>query len=188
MHCLVNADIFLLISGQRGYFFEQRLYFQNEINRLQELYQKYAFKKKKWKDEYTMLRHNSDRTINRLELEINKQLKLLTKDKKTILTQTEVDCYEYNKMQRDYDNVNKYKNLVQNKLQSYIQLVEYKITKEKPINLKDLLSLIPDMYNEKIEHDNLLHQKGKSIPGFDYFFYDYMKNKYQLDEVINTNV
>jgi hypothetical protein len=38
---LVNADKFLLVSGQRNYFFDQKAYYQSEIDRLTKMYQKH---------------------------------------------------------------------------------------------------------------------------------------------------
>ena len=65
--------------------------------------------------------------------------------------------------------------------------MEYNITKNQPISLQSLLSLIPDMFNEKIELNNKFSKKGGGSAKFDEFFYDYMKDKYKLYEVIDNN-
>jgi hypothetical protein len=44
---LINADRFLLLSGQRTYFYEQKIYYMKEIERLSEIYQKAYHKKTK---------------------------------------------------------------------------------------------------------------------------------------------
>jgi hypothetical protein len=50
---LINSDRFLLLSGQRSYFYEQKEFYTAEIERLNNLYQKAYFKKtgykKKWR-------------------------------------------------------------------------------------------------------------------------------------------
>jgi hypothetical protein len=46
---LVNADRFLLASGQRNYFYEQKQFYLTEIDRLQHIYQKAYFKKREYK-------------------------------------------------------------------------------------------------------------------------------------------
>ena len=112
MNCLVNADVFLMISGQRSYFFEQRLHFQREIDRLYALYQKFRHKKYNMKYKYDQLQIETGATINRLELELKRQIEKNNYDRKHILVQTDIDCYQFNKMQRDFDNVTLYKNLV----------------------------------------------------------------------------
>jgi len=112
MNCLVNADVFLMISGQRSYFFEQRLHFQHEIDRLYALYQKFRIKKYNWKTKYDQLHQDNEMTINRLELELKRQIEKNNYNRRNFMTQTDIDCYHFAKMQRDYDNVSIYKNLV----------------------------------------------------------------------------
>ncbi len=46
---LINADKFLILSGMRTYFFQQKDFYQDEINRLTNLYQKAYYKKKNYK-------------------------------------------------------------------------------------------------------------------------------------------
>jgi len=44
------------------------------------------------------------------------------------------------------------------------------------------------MYNEKLELDNKFSKKGNLQSfKFDEFFYEYMKDKFKIDEVINNN-
>ncbi len=43
------------------------------------------------------------------------------------------------------------------------------------------------MLNAKIENDNINTQRGLKIHNFDEFFYEYMKERYKLEKVINNN-
>ena len=49
---LINADRFIMISGQRGYFYEQKEFLSLEIERLNNLYKKNYYKKREWKKKY----------------------------------------------------------------------------------------------------------------------------------------
>ena len=46
---MVNADVYLLASGQSTYFFEIKTKLEIEIKRLNSLYEKSYYKKKEWK-------------------------------------------------------------------------------------------------------------------------------------------
>lgn len=46
---MVNADRYLIISGQRTYFYDQKQYYLNEIDRLTKIFEKAYFKKRKYK-------------------------------------------------------------------------------------------------------------------------------------------
>ena len=67
---LINADRFLLVSGQRFYFYEQKKHYQSEIERLNELYKKYYYKKKKQKVELLEIKEKMTKTVNKYENEI----------------------------------------------------------------------------------------------------------------------
>jgi len=69
--CLVNADSFLLISGQRSYFFEQKIYYLREIARLEKLYTKFRIKKhdykRQWLDKCLEFDHMVNKMKNKIE-------------------------------------------------------------------------------------------------------------------------
>lgn len=67
---LINADRFLLVSGQRFYFYEQKKNLQSEIERLNELYKKYYYKKKKQKVDVAEMKEKLAKSISRYESEI----------------------------------------------------------------------------------------------------------------------
>lgn len=68
---LINADRFLLLSGQRFYFYEQKKYLQAEIDRLNELYKKYYYKKKNQKEQILKLKEEITKSIGKYEMELN---------------------------------------------------------------------------------------------------------------------
>ena len=112
MHCLINADIYLLISGQRTYFFDQRRHFMDEIERLTKLYTKYKAKKYEWKQKYVDQGEIFQGTVARLETEISHLREMSYYERANKDTQTDIDFRVFNQMQRDYDNVTVYKKLV----------------------------------------------------------------------------
>ncbi len=67
---MINADRFLMISGQRGYFYEQKNFFQQEVERLNEMFKKNYYKRQKWKNKYYELNNELIQTKNKLEKEI----------------------------------------------------------------------------------------------------------------------
>jgi Tfp pilus assembly protein PilO len=68
---LINADRYLLVSGQRFYFYEQKKSLQSEIERLNELYKKYYYKKKMQKVDLAELKEKMAKMVSRYESEIS---------------------------------------------------------------------------------------------------------------------
>lgn len=68
---LVNADRFLMSTGQRSYFYDQKNYYLSEIERLTQLYQKAYFKKREYKKKFTEIDVNFDKHKKLMEEEIN---------------------------------------------------------------------------------------------------------------------
>ena len=67
---LINTDRFLILSGQRNYFYQQKNYYLNEINRIGNVLDKANHKKKKYKKILLEERDNTDRQIKRMEMDI----------------------------------------------------------------------------------------------------------------------
>ena len=68
---IINADRFLLASGQRGYFYEQKRNLNNEIDRLNNLYKNSYYKKKLWKKKYFEREEENMRKISKLENDVS---------------------------------------------------------------------------------------------------------------------
>ena len=112
MACLVNSDRFLLISGQKAYFFEQIEYYKRELIRLETLYNKFHFKKKFYKDKYIEKDNEVNSITSRFENEILELRKLALIDKNHIAVNTEVDYYGFNKMLMNHESVQNAKRAV----------------------------------------------------------------------------
>lgn len=67
---IVNTDRFLLVSGQRNYFYEQKDYYLDEIQRLKELFEKNKHKKHEYKMKCKEIQTNMDSLELRLENDI----------------------------------------------------------------------------------------------------------------------
>ena len=67
---LINADRYLLISGHRNYFYQQKDYYINEIQRITELYDNSRYKKNNYKKECLLIKKNMETEVDRLIKEI----------------------------------------------------------------------------------------------------------------------
>lgn len=69
---LVNAERFIIASGQKNIMHEQKFQLHKEIERLTILYNKNYFKKKEWKRSYKQKQLEMGNTIKFYEMEIKK--------------------------------------------------------------------------------------------------------------------
>ncbi len=69
---LVNAERFIVASGQKNVMYEQKFQLHKEIERLTILYNKNYFKKKEWKKNYKLKQQEMINCIKNYELEIKK--------------------------------------------------------------------------------------------------------------------
>lgn len=67
---MVNADRYLIVSGHRNYFYDQKNYYLSEIARISELYENCKFKKKSYKRSLKDMQAQMEREIGRLEKDI----------------------------------------------------------------------------------------------------------------------
>lgn len=102
-------------------------------------------------------------------------------------SQTDIDFFEFNKMRRNHDVIVIHKRLTTNKLREYIDRIEYQITKNKPLTLKSVLNFIPDLYNDKLEHDTRAEVESSNKMFFDEFLFKYMREKFKLKKIIKKN-
>lgn len=82
-----------------------------------------------------------------------------------------------------------YKNIKKNhsKLANFVERIKYGCTKNLPITKINLLSLIPEIYSEKIENDNKLDLIHKLKIGFDDFLYNFMEDKFKLRKIVKKH-
>lgn len=185
---LINADSYLIISGQKNYFFDQKTYFTTEIDRLTKLYKTMHISKDKWKNRF---KESESANINRifyLEREIYNFREKFEIEKIDTIIQTDIDVLTMNKLIKNSESIKLYKSLNKNKLQSFIDNIKFECTIEKPLCLKSLLNLIADVYSEKISQDNTLEKlSSQSTKKFDVFFHDYMEKKFKIKNTIKKH-
>ena len=110
--CLINVDIFLIASGQRGYFLEQKKHFQNEMTRLTRVTFETESKKKKWKDKYLEQVSESAVIAERLNKELEYFREKESSSKSHIECQTDVNQLQFSKMLMNHESVIYLKRLV----------------------------------------------------------------------------
>ena len=67
---LVNADRYLIVSGLRNYFYDQKNYYLNEISRITALYENSKFKKKSFKRNLKDMQGKLEKETERLNKDI----------------------------------------------------------------------------------------------------------------------
>lgn len=182
---LANSDIFLILSGQRSYFYDQKEYYLNEIEKLKKQYT-YIFEEKrniqlKYFETDLQLKISTERMSN----EIEELRKMIMTDYKVGETQTEIDYYEFNLMKKNHDNVmyaSKKKRF--SIIRDYIDNVLYETSKFDPISLSSLKKLIIEVYDEKVKFDDECDSKNIKRPYLDDFFQTFMKDRFKIDSVV----
>jgi hypothetical protein len=184
---LVNADVFLLISGQRNYFYDQKVYFMNEIERLQQLFQKNKNKKREWKKKFQESELYSRNSVIKLENELFLYREKENSIKSECIIQTEIDNNKMNKLIKNHESIVLYKNLNSNRLINFIERIKFNCTQYKPLSKKSLLNLIPEILNEKIQHNNKCEMENLQKKKLDIFFYEYMQEKFKMKKLVNQH-
>ena len=72
---IVNSDIFHLISGQKGYFFEQKKIYTSEIERLKEIIVTTEKERNKFRDDY----YFSYNELNLLKVRYDEDIEMIRK-------------------------------------------------------------------------------------------------------------
>ena len=107
-----NADRYMLASGYKNFFYEQKQFYVSEIEKLSSHNSKLGLKKKKLTEELIKITMDSDLKINNLMIE-NNELKtkvFVAKTNKEV--QTSIDLSLINEMDKVYDDVKYLKFLV----------------------------------------------------------------------------
>lgn len=67
---MLNADRFSIASGHRNYFYDQKTFYINEIQRISELMEKQKYKKREYKKLTVDIKIQMERETERLEKDI----------------------------------------------------------------------------------------------------------------------
>jgi hypothetical protein len=184
---LVNADRYSLASENRNYFYDQKKFYLSEIERITKLYEKQYNKKQELKSRIRTLSEQHSKERNTLGKEIEFLREKLAWNKVDRGNQTEVDTFSFNKMKLNNDILKNQNRLVKNKLINYIENIKYNNCRENPISKKSLLSLIAELYSEKIENDNKCEAKEIFKLSLDEYFYLFISEKFKLSKIIKRN-
>lgn len=183
---LVNSDIYLLLSGQRNYFYEQKQYYINEIDNLKANYIKVSDEKTELGYKLNSLLKENGLTLDRLNNEILNYKSLLGVNQQSNYTQTDIDLYQFNAMKKNHDNA-MYANKVKRSnclIREYIDNVIYKTSKISCISLTSLKNLIIEVYESKLSNDYNSDIKKQQRLYFDEFFEYFMKKRYKLNNIV----
>ena len=184
---ILNSDIYLILSGQRNYFFEQKKFYVQENRRLAGLVNHKQMRKKYYKD---LLKENDlkfQKEKAQLEEDITFLRDKLSCDKEDKEIQTECDLMKYNKLIKNNDLIIIHKRLTQNKLISFVEKVNYGCSRVKPLSKESILNLIPDLYSHKFQDDNDREKENLPKQNFDTFFLSFMQDKFKLKKLINKH-
>ena len=67
---LVNGDRYMIISGHRNYFYDQKNFYLSEISRISQLMEKAKYKKRSYKKLNEELKIQTERVVGRMEKDI----------------------------------------------------------------------------------------------------------------------
>ncbi len=67
---MINADRFMIISGHRNYFYDQKNFYLSEISRISDLMEKAKYKKKEYKKLKVEIEIQMEKELGRLEKDI----------------------------------------------------------------------------------------------------------------------
>ena len=198
---LVNAERFIIASGQKNVMYEQKFQFQKEIERLTILYNKNYFKKKELKKNYKIMQQEMINIKKTYEMEIKKLKEivrvLLKKDfseRCNIEVQTDYDYFTMSKLIKSHESITYAKQLVlfvfiqnQSKLAYFVERIKFGCSKNKPIPMKGLLYLIPQLYDDKIIQDSKAEASGSRKNLFDITFYEFFRNRFKIKKIVKKH-
>jgi len=195
---LVNSNIFHLVSGQQGYFFDQRKIYLSEIERLKSIIMNIDNEKIKYIDDYyftynelNLLKVRYEKDIEVIRQRVNLFLKLNYKelcDKIHRNIQTDVEWMEMNEMFKNNSIIKNFENIAENKLAQVIEVIKFKCTDSKPVKRELLISFMTDFYAEKIDIDFKSNIDGKYFgkTKLNQFFIKFFEEKFKLKSIIKN--
>lgn len=182
---LANSDLFLLLSGQRSYFYDQKEFYLQEIDKLKKHLNEVIEDKENYKIKYYKFEEETKKSFDRMSNEIIKLRSMVAVDNRTIGVQTEIDYYGFNLMLKNHENANYSKTVKRNCLmRDYIDNVMFSTAVFAPISLSSLQNLIVDVYEAKLQNDYHNDLKKHQRMYFDEFFELFMKERLKIDSVV----
>ena len=193
---LINADIFMFLSGHRKYFYEQKEYYLREVEKLREKVHLATSDKKTYLEQYNILKYESNKKINDLNEQIREYRENIFKEKKQTSVQTDIDLKEFGKIEHHHFSfVNKKNEVLKiSILADYMDTVIYTtraISNHKSLfqmSITSILNFISEVYENKLinDIDNDLNRKVRM--NLDDYLYYYMKSIFQHKDHIKDNM
>ena len=184
---ILNSDMYLILSGQRGYFYEQKKFYLSENRRLANVVNQKQMRKKYYKELLKEHKILFQKEKDKHEEDVNFLRDKLSCVKEEKETQTDVDLYKFNKLLKNNDLILIHKRLTQNKLTDMVEKVHYGCSKVKPLAKQSLMNLIPDLYAQKYSNDNEKEKENLPKLNFDEFFLQFMTDKFKLQKLIRKH-
>ena len=189
VHSLVaNADIFLLLSGQRKYFFDQKEYYRNEIDKITNSNCKLIKESDELK---SILCEKTEEifTLNKkYQVKIDELRAKLSVDKICNEVQTEINLISMNEILKNNNNYLDLKKLNEPKIIEIYDSIIYNCSKEKPISKGSLMKLIPEIYGFKFEKEmNLSDFNSLDLTLADIFL-NFFRNQFQIVSLANEKM
>ena len=184
---ILNSDMYLILSGQRGYFYEQKKFYLSENRRLANVVNQKQMRKKYYKELLQEHKILYQREKDKHEEDVNFLRDRLACVKEEREAQTDVDIYKFNKLLKNNDLILIHKRLTQNKLTDMVEKVNYGCSKVKPLTKQSLMNLIPDLYVQKFNNDNEKEKQNLPKLNFDEFFLQFMTEKFKLQKLIRKH-
>ena len=145
--------MYLICSGNKSYYFEEKSYLSGELTRISELLNEMIYKKEKWKKKFKDNETIYNTTIDQYEQKLEYWRNKCLTDKIEVDTQTDINKTLFNKIIKNHESVLYYKNLNHNMLSDSIEKIKHKCSNAKYIPKHELLKYIYDIYCEKISID-----------------------------------
>lgn len=161
IHNLVAiSDIYIILSGQRKYFFDQKDYYLGEISKVTKsnlsLMEEIDETKLKYRQVIEDI-ENVKRKNNEEMLELRAKIMV---DKTSTECQTNIDYLNFNFLVKNNDSYLDLKKINQSKLSEVYDNIIYNCSLQMPISKFSLIRLIPEILAFKFEQDMII---GRSV-------------------------
>lgn len=194
---LINADIYLFLSGHRKYFYDQKQYYLIELDKYKTKIIDYTKDKNFLKDEIDLLKKENEILSDKLKESLRQYKQLVYYQKESIGVQTDIDNSKIGIMEHHHNSfVQKRKEILKiSVLSKHIDEVLFSKNKILQTNLdrrshmNSILNMISEIYECKLIDDidtDLQRKIRYNLDDFVLFLYKKTyKNKSQVDENIN---
>lgn len=190
IHSLVaNADMFLLLSGQRKYFFDQKEYYINETDRVTKLNVKFSKEIERLNQVIRLSKNELEESNLRHQREVEELRKRFSTSFSIKEVQTDLNSYGINTLIKNNENYLNLKKINEPKIMEIYDNVIFNCSQEDPISKISLMRLIPEIFSFKFEGDLLSEYNVMGIKNtLAEYFYKYFKLQFQIKKLANEKM